>query len=176
MRAINSQSHNPVQSHLTGGGRNGPIESVASYRGVERRSTDNLEHARNLRVLKSAQIVLDKLLEAWPNGCTAWINRSDAPDRGYVVGVKGHETKWDYADIDWNTVYSDCVDKIDYVDRCLAGSISDPPVSVGLWVCDGEVYCDIGIVHDDRIDALRWGYENGQDAIWDLAEDTSIYL
>ena len=143
------------------------------HRGKEYDCADHAERDAVIDRLKRADKITETICDARSKGtgCSNWISCDDAPDCGYVVGLKVFETQLDVADSTDREIHADVVDKLEYLDA------RGPVVAdycIGSWIHGGSLYVDVGVVYADRDAALDAAFSNGQIAIWDLTEDFDI--
>ncbi len=142
--------------------------------GVERDSFNAADHTDNLRRMKLAEGITDAIFAARSDGSghSHWFGCKHDPVSGYVVGSAGNESIFDAAARNYNAVYADVVEKLEFLVGCGVDLCSDylvRPVCIGSWVHDGKLYVDISAYHPEFEDALEWGRANDQIAIWDIA-------
>ena len=142
---------------------------VATCFGVELHSADLAGHRKNVDLLRRAECITDAIFAARADGegYSAWINRDDDPEYGWIVGCVGNESKFDADGRNYNAVFADVVGKLEFLDGVTSAA---RPVCIGSWICDGELYVDICVCHDNFDDALHWGKANDQLAIYSIHE------
>ena len=142
--------------------------------GVERDSHNYADHNNDLRRMKLAERITDAIFAARAdgNGHSHWFGCKNDPVSGYIVGSAGNETIFDAAGRNYNDVYADVVEKIEFIESVAGdGPIEylNRPVCIGSWISDGKLYVDISAYHAEFEDALECGRANDQIAIWDIA-------
>ena len=171
----------PIRSFRIGR-PNLPDVRVATFAGVELRTTAYHAHVRHTDILVRAKYIADAAWEcrADGDGCTFYAYKTGSPVSGYCVSIAGQETKLVIDDYDENDLYADCkvrdYDPIvaDVVGKLVRNIFRQPTACIGCWVHDGYRYLDVTRVIHDLDNALNFARDNGQLAIYDLSSGTEI--
>lgn len=89
-------------------------------------------------------------------------------EAGYVVSIAGHEARIP------QSILTPAV--LDVLLPAYVKAASANAGYIGLWYDAGVVYVDVSVIRRSRGHALRFARQNGQQAIYDLAANKSIYV
>lgn len=87
---------------------------------------------------------------------------------GYMVSLANHETTFTI-----NTDINIIINKVQEYQKLIKQKQHH---FIGLWVDDNTIYLDISKHFQDKQNAVNFGIDNDQLAIYDLKNDKSIYL
>ena len=88
--------------------------------------------------------------------------------KGFMVSLANHETTFNI-----NTDINIIINKVQEYQKLIK---SKQHHFIGLWVNNGTIYLDISKHFQDKQNAVSFGIDNNQLAIYDLKNDKSIYL
>ena len=105
-------------------------------------------------------------------GTFAFDGRPVSPSSGYAVSLEGFEVKVPVKGIsppNLANLVNQLVAKVE--------GLADPSTHfVGMWIDKGNLYVDLSVLVEDKVQAVSKGIAQSQLAIWDFANDESISL
>ena len=169
-----------VQSHSAGDHfpilsyRVGDHAHVAAFQSVERVRTCPDAHRADLRRMKLAEQLTDRIHADRPtNGGTYWLGTDTPPNGGYIVSLELRESRFPDHGKTWPAVFVDILQKLEELDHPhWQGAL----VGVGWWFHGGELFVDVSTWILSRSDALRAARKGGQKAVWDIANNSDIFV
>ena len=150
-----------------------PVESVKKHGDHDQSSHGNRDGAGGGEVSpKAVKTIIERLSETKTPGVTIDLKTAQEPRTGYICSKKGFEKQVKLGDFDANKK------KVieDYIDKNME-ELSKKGAFFGGWVVKSEdkVYLDVSRKFDTRQDAVRAMFDNEQDAIFDVKNDSYIY-
>jgi len=156
-----------IQSHSVGGCF--PVldyrvgnDYAAEFQGVLLTSPEPEQHRRNIQSLQLAERLTDKLWEQslQSGGGTVHSLTGDKPVKGFMVSGDGCEVILDGDDYSYRALFQ-------YVHGHRGYAHHD--VYYGVWASGNRYYLDVSYNLQNRKEALRFGAEQSQIAIFDVA-------
>ena len=176
MRTVDYGDFYPIRSVLVNSGS----RYRAEFCGVRRECGDRELHNEDLRRMKRAEMIADQIYDARRrSGCSVWIDPFDCakhvegPDNGYVVSLRGYETRMNFEPLCYSLVFADVVEKLELLE--LFGN-ADDTVCIGSWEHGGELYIDISVHVTDRDDAVNRAKATDQLCIYDIADGRAVMV
>ena len=121
---------------------------------------------------KTIKTIIERLSETKTPGVTIDLRTGKEPKTGFICSKKGFEKPVKLGDFDANKK------KVieDYIDKNIE-ELNKQGAHFGGWVVKSEdtVYLDVSRKFDTRQDAVRAMFDNEQDAIYDVKNDSYIY-
>jgi hypothetical protein len=121
---------------------------------------------------KTIKTIIERMSETKTPGITIDLKTGNEARTGYICSKKGFEKQVKLGDFDANKK------KVieDYIDKNME-ELSKKGAFFGGWVVKSEdrVYLDVSRKFDTRQDAVRAMFDNEQDAIFDVKNDSYIY-
>lgn len=131
---------------------------------------DQSDHGNWARGISSRQVLEGLTTGTYAEGFTLHIPSGGGPKRRFVVAKEGFEKRI-------KSLSDVTVRDIQRYRRRHDAQLKDPATYLGGWVNDkGEVVLDVSIDFDDRDEAIQFGTDNHQDAIWDNEDFEVITL
>jgi hypothetical protein len=120
--------------------------------------------------------IIDRLSQKDVTGFSLDISSRNAPKSGYMTSDDGAEEKVSYDDFFSSRDRSREI-LLEYIEKN-AEALSDKGAYFGIWVVkdQGTVYLDVSRRYDTRGDAVRAGFANGQESVYDIENDDYIYM
>jgi hypothetical protein len=120
--------------------------------------------------------IIDRLSQKDVTGFSLDISSRNAPKSGYMTSDDGAEEKVSYDDFFSSRDRSREI-LLEYIEKN-AEALSDKGAYFGIWVVkdQGTVYLDVSRRYDTRGDAVRAGFANGQESVYDIENDEYIYM
>jgi len=120
--------------------------------------------------------IIDRLSKKDVTGFSLDISSRSEPTSGYMCSNNGAEETVAYKD------FFSSRDKsrgflLDYIEKN-ADALSERGAYFGIWVVkdQGTVYLDVSRRYDSRGEAVRAGFTNDQQSIYDIEQDQYIYM
>ena len=120
--------------------------------------------------------IIDRLSQKDVTGFSLDISSRNAPKSGYMTSDDGAEERVSYDDFFSSRDRSREI-LLEYIEKN-AEALSDKGAYFGIWVVkdQGTVYLDVSRRYDTRGDAVRAGFANGQESVYDIENDEYIYM
>ena len=134
---------------------------TAEFHGVTMQSSEPEQHRRNIQSLELAARLTDKLWaqSLQSGGGTVHSMTGDKPETGFMVSCDDCELVIDDADYSYGALFR-------YVHEHSGCAHHD--VYYGVWSCGNRNYLDVSYNLHNRKEALRFGAEQKQIAIFDV--------
>jgi len=120
--------------------------------------------------------IIDRLGKKGVTGFSLDISSRTEPTSGYMCSNAGAEKTVGYEDFFSSRDRSREV-ILDYIEKN-ADALSERGAYFGIWVVkdQGTVYLDVSRRYDSRGEAVRAGFDNDQQSIYDIEKDDYIYM
>jgi GNAT superfamily N-acetyltransferase len=120
--------------------------------------------------------IIDRLSQKDVTGFSLDISSRNAPQSGYMTSDAGAEESVPYDDFFSSRDRSRAI-LLEYIEKN-AQALSDRGAYFGIWVVkdQGTVYLDVSRRYDTRGDAVRAGFANEQQSVYDIENDEYIYM
>jgi len=120
--------------------------------------------------------IIDRLGKQGVTGFSLDISSRTEPTSGYMCSNAGAEKTVGYEDFFSSRDRSREV-ILDYIEKN-ADALSERGAYFGIWVVkdQGTVYLDVSRRYDSRGEAVRAGFDNDQQSIYDIEKDDYIYM
>jgi GNAT superfamily N-acetyltransferase len=120
--------------------------------------------------------IIDRLGKKGVTGFSLDISSRSEPTSGYMASNAGSEETVSYDDFFSSRDRSRKI-LLDYIEKN-ADALSERGAYFGIWVVkdQGSVYLDVSRRYDTRGEAVRSGFENDQQSVYDIENDEYIYM
>jgi GNAT superfamily N-acetyltransferase/uncharacterized protein YfcZ (UPF0381/DUF406 family) len=120
--------------------------------------------------------IIDRLSQKDVTGFSLDISSRNAPQSGYMTSDAGAEESVSYDDFFSSRDRSRAI-LLEYIEKN-AQALSDRGAYFGIWVVkdQGTVYLDVSRRYDTRAEAVRAGFANEQQSVYDIENDEYIYM
>jgi len=120
--------------------------------------------------------IIDRLSQKDVTGFSLDISSRNEPTSGYMCSNAGAEATVPYDDFFSSRDRSREV-LLDYIEKN-ADALSERGAYFGIWVVkdQGTVYLDVSRRYDSRGEAVRAGFDNDQQSVYDIDKDEYIYM
>ena len=120
--------------------------------------------------------IIDRLSQKNVTGFSLDISSRNAPQSGYMTSDAGAEESVSYDDFFSSRDRSRAI-LLEYIEKN-AQALSDRGAYFGIWVVkdQGTVYLDVSRRYDTRAEAVRAGFANEQQSVYDIENDEYIYM
>jgi hypothetical protein len=120
--------------------------------------------------------IIDRISRKDVTGFSLDISSRSEPTSGYMCSNNGAEQTVDYKDFFSSRDRSREV-LLDYIEKN-ADALSERGAYFGIWVVkdQGTVYLDVSRRYDSRGEAVRAGFDNEQQSVYDIEKDDYIYM
>jgi len=120
--------------------------------------------------------IIDRLGRKDVTGFSLDISSRSEPTSGYMTSEAGAEKKVPYDEFFSSRDGSRKI-LLDYMEKN-ADALSERGAYFGIWVVkdQGTVYLDVSRRYDSRGDAVRAGFANDQESVYDIEKDQYIYM
>lgn len=123
---------------------------------------------------KTITSLIDKLSEKKTPGFTIDIRTKKSPKDGFIASNVGAERVLDFAPLKGDRAALRSALK-DYINDH-AELLDDKGSFFGAWVEQGKLYLDVSRRYGSRSEGVRAGFKNEQKAIYDVVNDSYIYM
>ena len=120
--------------------------------------------------------IIDRLGKKGVTGFSLDISSRNEPTSGYMASNAGAEETVSYDDFFSSRDRSRKI-LLDYIEKN-ADALSERGAYFGIWVVkdQGTVYLDVSRRYDSRGEAVRAGFDNDQQSVYDIDKDEYIYM
>jgi len=120
--------------------------------------------------------IIDRLSQKDVTGFSLDISSRNEPTSGYMCSNAGAEETVPYDDFFSSRDNSRKI-LLDYIEKN-ADALSERGAYFGIWVVkdQGTVYLDVSRRYDSRGEAVRAGFDNDQQSVYDIDKDEYIYM
>ena len=120
--------------------------------------------------------IIDRLGRKDVTGFSLDISSRSEPTSGYMCSNAGAEATVEYKDFFSSRDRSREI-LLDYIEKN-ADALSERGAYFGIWVVkdQGTVYLDVSRRYDSRGEAVRAGFDNDQQSVYDIEKDEYIYM
>ena len=117
--------------------------------------------------------LINKLSEKNTPGFTIDIRTGKSPKIGFVASDDGAELPLDWEKVKGKSTLRREINKyfVDHIEL-----LDNPDANMGAWVSEGVLYLDVSRVYTTRVEGIRAGFRNRQQAIYDVVNDSYIYM
>lgn len=153
------------------------LEDVEIIQGVKKHgSHDQKTHGNWATGGTVYTSIIDRLSRKDVTGFSLDISSRSEPTSGYMCSNAGAEETVDYKDFFSSRDRSREI-LLDYIEKN-ADALSERGAYFGIWVVkdQGTVYLDVSRRYDSRGEAVRAGFNNDQQSIYDIEKDDYIYM
>ena len=153
------------------------LEDVEIIQGVKKHGThDQKTHGNWATGGTVYTSIIDRLSQKDVTGFSLDISSRNAPKSGYMTSDAGAEEAVSYDDFFSSRDRSRAI-LLEYIEKN-AQALSDKGAYFGIWVVkdQGTVYLDVSRRYDTRAEAVRAGFANEQQSVYDIENDEYIYM